>query len=97
MNIYITGLGSGYEVEHLVRLFYPMAPLTLPPQKAPPRHPEDAGAGLFFSPLPTLGCQTPVLHGQKAGAFFEELGKAAGGGVADHLGDLAHGHANGLQ
>ena len=25
MNIYITGLGSGYEVEHLVRLFYPMA------------------------------------------------------------------------
>ena len=28
MNIYITGLGSGYEVEHLVRLFYPMAPLT---------------------------------------------------------------------
>ena len=22
MNIYITGLGSGYEVEHLVRLFY---------------------------------------------------------------------------
>ena len=29
MNIYITGLGSGYEVEHLVRLFYPMAPLTL--------------------------------------------------------------------
>lgn len=31
MNIYITGLGSGYEVEHLVRLFYPMAPLTLTP------------------------------------------------------------------
>ena len=29
MNIYITGLSSGYEVEHLVRLFYPMAPLTL--------------------------------------------------------------------
>ena len=22
--------------------------------------------------------------------FFEQLGKAAGGGVADHLGDLAH-------
>ena len=33
MNIYITGLGSGYEVEHLVRLFYPMAPLTLTPPK----------------------------------------------------------------
>ena len=31
MNIYITGLNSGYEVEHLVRLFYPMAPLTLTP------------------------------------------------------------------
>ena len=31
MNIYITGLGSGYEVEHLVRLFYPMAPLTITP------------------------------------------------------------------
>ena len=31
MKIYITGLPSGYEVEHLVRLFYPMAPLTLPP------------------------------------------------------------------
>ena len=31
MNIYITGLSSGYEVEHLVRLFYPMAPLTLTP------------------------------------------------------------------
>ena len=33
MNIYITGLGSGYEVEHLVRLFYPMAPLTLTPHE----------------------------------------------------------------
>ena len=31
MKIYITGLPSGYEVEHLVRLFYPMAPLTLTP------------------------------------------------------------------
>ena len=34
MNIYITGLPSGYEVEHLVRLFYPMAPLTLTPPEA---------------------------------------------------------------
>ena len=33
MNIYITGLGSGSEVEHPVRLFYPMAPLTLTPPK----------------------------------------------------------------
>ena len=31
MKIYITGLPSGYDVEHLVRLFYPMAPLTLTP------------------------------------------------------------------
>ena len=31
MKIYITGLPSGYEVEHLARLFYPMAPLTLTP------------------------------------------------------------------
>ena len=31
MKIYIIGLPSGYEVEHLVRLFYPMAPLTLTP------------------------------------------------------------------
>ena len=35
MKIYSTGLPSGYEVEHLVRLFYPMAPLTLtPPENA---------------------------------------------------------------
>jgi oxygen-independent coproporphyrinogen-3 oxidase len=34
MKIYITGLPSGYEVEHLVRLFYPMAPLTLNPPEA---------------------------------------------------------------
>lgn len=31
MKIWITGLPSGYEVEHLVRLFYPLAPLTLTP------------------------------------------------------------------
>ena len=35
MKIYITGMPSGYEVEHLARLFYPMAPLTLtPPEPA---------------------------------------------------------------
>lgn len=34
MKIYITGLPSGYEVEHLARLFYPMAPLTLTPPEA---------------------------------------------------------------
>ena len=34
MKIYITGLPSGYEVEHLIRLFYPMAPLTLTPPEA---------------------------------------------------------------
>ena len=34
MKIYITGLPSGYDVEHLTRLFYPMAPLTLTPPQA---------------------------------------------------------------
>lgn len=34
MKIYITGLPSGYEVEHLARLFYPLAPLTLTPPEA---------------------------------------------------------------
>ena len=37
MKIYITGLPSGYDVEHLVRLFYPMAPLT----RTPPAPEED--------------------------------------------------------
>ena len=37
--------------------------------------------------------QLPVLDRQEAGALFEELGKPAGGRVADHLGDLAHGAA----
>ena len=44
MKIYITGLPSGYDVEHLVRIFYPMAPLTL----TPPEDGEDclwAGCG----------------------------------------------------
>ncbi len=49
MKIYITGLPSGYEVEHLVRLFYPMAPLAA----QPPAPDEDCvwaelnGEGLF--------------------------------------------------
>ena len=42
MKIYITGLPSGYEVEHLVRLFYPMAPLTL----TPPEEGEDCASPL---------------------------------------------------
>ena len=33
MKIYITGLPSGYEVEHLVRLFYPMLRLPSPRRK----------------------------------------------------------------
>ena len=33
----------------------------------------------------------PVFVGQQSRALFEQLGKTAGGGVADHLGDLAHG------
>lgn len=31
MKIYISGLPSGYEVEHLIRLFYPLAPITAQP------------------------------------------------------------------
>lgn len=48
MKIYITGLPSGYEVEHLVRLFYPMAPLTLTP-------PEDAEDCVWAEKTPD-GC-----------------------------------------
>ena len=49
MNIYITGLPSGYEVEHLARLFYPMAPLTL----TPPEPAEDCLCCLLYtSPSP---------------------------------------------
>ena len=33
----------------------------------------------------------PVFDWQNAGALFEQLCKAAGGGVATHLGDLTHG------
>ena len=52
MNIYITGLGSGYEVEHLVRLFYPMAPLTLTP-------PEDGADCVWAEKRP----DKPLGHG----------------------------------
>ncbi len=38
MNIYVDGLPSGYEVEHLIRLFYPRAPLF----SAPPPAGEDS-------------------------------------------------------
>ena len=35
MKIYITGLPSGYEVEHLVRLFYPMHRSPSPRRRTP--------------------------------------------------------------
>ncbi len=38
MKIYIDGLASGYEVEHLIRLFFPLAPITA----QPPKEGEDA-------------------------------------------------------
>ena len=34
MKIYITGLASGYDAEHLIRLFYPLAPITAEPPAA---------------------------------------------------------------
>ena len=34
MKIYITGLSSGYDAEHLIRLFYPLAPITAEPPAA---------------------------------------------------------------
>ena len=37
MKLYITGLPSGYDVEHLIRIFYPMAPVT----QTPPADGED--------------------------------------------------------
>ena len=49
MKIYITGLPSGYEVEHLARLFYPMAPLTL----TPPEPAEDCPVSYTHLTLPT--------------------------------------------
>ena len=60
MKIYITGLPSGYEVEHLARLFYPMAPLTLTP-------PEPAEDCLWAEKTDT-GLRVLVRQGEKAGS-----------------------------
>ena len=57
MKIYITGLPSGYEVEHLARLFYPMAPLTLTP-------PEPAEDCLWAEKTDT-GLRVLVRRGEK--------------------------------
>ena len=54
MKIYITGLASGYEVEHLVRLFYPMAPLTLTPP--------EAGEDCVWAERKPDGLQEPILR-----------------------------------
>ena len=58
MKIYITGLPSGYEVEHLARLFYPMAPLTLTP-------PEPAEDCLWAEKTDT-GLRVLVRQGERA-------------------------------
>ena len=58
MKIYITGLPSGYEVEHLARLFYPMAPLTLTP-------PEPAEDCLWAEKTDT-GLRVLVRQGEKS-------------------------------
>ena len=58
MKIYITGLPSGYEVEHLARLFYPMAPLTLTP-------PEPAEDSLWAEKTDT-GLRVLVRQGEKS-------------------------------
>ena len=58
MKIYITGLSSGYEVEHLARLFYPMAPLTLTP-------PEPAEDCLWAEKTDT-GLRVLVRQGEKS-------------------------------
>ena len=38
-----------------------------------------------------ITCNSPIFNGQNPGTLFEQLGEAAGGGVADHLGNLSHG------
>ena len=58
MKIYITGLPSGYEVEHLARLFYPMAPLTL-------TQPEPAEDCLWAEKTDT-GLRVLVRQGEKS-------------------------------
>ncbi len=51
MKIYISGLPSGYYVEHLVRLFYPMAPIVaeLPGENEDCVRAEKTDEGLFAS------------------------------------------------
>ena len=58
MKIYITGLPSGYEVEHLARLFYPMAPLTL----TPPEPAEDC----LWAEKTNTGLRVLVRQGEKS-------------------------------
>lgn len=73
MKIYIQGLPSGYEVEHLARLFYPMAPLTLTPPEPEEdclwaeKRPDQLWAMVrqtgqshtMTAPLPAEGTETP--------------------------------------
>ena len=71
MKIYITGLPSGYEVEHLARLFYPMAPLTLTP-------PEPAEDSLWAEKTDT-GLRVLVRQGEKSKMLEAPLPVEQGG------------------
>ena len=71
MKIYITGLPSGYEVEHLARLFYPMAPLTLTP-------PEPAEDCLWAEKTDT-GLRVLVRQGEKSKMLEAPLPVEQGG------------------
>ena len=71
MKIYITGLPSGYEVEHLARLFYPMAPLTLTP-------PEPAEDCLWAEKTDT-GLRVLVRQGEKSKTLEAPLPVEQGG------------------
>ena len=73
MKIYITGLPSGYEVEHLARLFYPMAPLTLTP-------PEPAEDCLWAEKTDT-GLRVLVRQGEKSKMLEAPLPSSQKGGA----------------
>ena len=72
MKIYITGLPSGYEVEHLARLFYPMAPLTL----TPPEPAEDC----LWAEKTNTGLRVLVRQGEKEQNAGSPAAAAGGAG-----------------
>ena len=88
MKIYITGLPSGYEVEHLARLFYPMAPLTL-------TQPEPAEDCLWAEKTDT-GLRVLVRQGEKSKTLEAPLPVINKWMfTADQTHSLAHGWASG--